>query len=253
MPLRTFDAAELVVLPYGLSARGCVTLATELVTAAKPYVEKLPAPVKQPLDEVEAKGAALSVEVGRFVPPELTVAAKKADRAVDTSFSICLRILQQRARLPDEYPAGTKARAMIGRLFPDRLAFVHHPYKIEWQETAGILAAIEDDKLEPELTELVGADVVAFMRKSHAGYGEALGVTGARVAPFEPAVREKMDELTQAIRVYVVRVSASVDAKDPATGARAKALLAPLAEWQSGPEGSGGGSGPPAGGATGPG
>jgi hypothetical protein len=253
MSQRTFEPIDLVSLPSGLSARALVTLVTELDTAARPHAAALSALVTSALGDARSKAGVLEVEIGRVVPPELNLPARKADRAVDTAFSICFHVLQQKARLPDTFPQGKRARVLLGRLFPERLAILRHAYKIEWQETGEVLRAIDQEKLEPDLAALVGAEVVANMRETHGAYGVALGITVVHT-PFEPAVRERMDAVAHALRVYVVRVSASVDASDPASAARAADLLRPLAEWESRreePNGSAG-SAPPAGG-TGPG
>jgi hypothetical protein len=69
---------------------------------------------------------------------------------------------------------------------------------------------------------------------AHKEYGEALGITSAKAAtPSGGNVAEPLTEAKEALRKYLLQVSAYADDTDPTTTELTEALLAPLAEWQS--------------------
>ena len=69
---------------------------------------------------------------------------------------------------------------------------------------------------------------------AHKEYGEALGITSAKAAtPTVSTVAEPLTEAKEALRKYLLQVSAHADDTDPTTTELTEALLAPIAEWQS--------------------
>lgn len=233
MAKRDYQPTELVALPLGLTAANAVTLATGLQTAAKSYKSALPKLVQGALKNLATCAEVLQGDIGpQPVQTEPPAALKQADQNEDTGFSVCKRVLEQRARIPNSAHAELAAR-LSATLFPKGLKFITLEYRQEWAEADAILKAITAQKLEADLVSIVGADVVAFMRESHANYGAALGITAEKAAPVTAAIRDHKNELMDAIRTYVVRVSGHMDADDPASVEMTEALLRPITAWQT--------------------
>ncbi len=83
------------------------------------------------------------------------------------------------------------------------------------------------------MKKLGALPALACLREVHVAYGKAIGATKA-AAPIEsPQLRDKREELADAVRTYVVRVVGMRNKKKPETIALADRLLQPLIQWQS--------------------
>lgn len=98
------------------------------------------------------------------------------------------------------------------------------------EQAPGLLDAVDANEivdavreLERELTE----------GSAHEAYGDALGITDAvEVEEQGIAVRDALDAVAEALRNYVLQVSATVRKKDAKSRALAQKLLAPIAEYE---------------------
>ncbi len=85
-------------------------------------------------------------------------------------------------------------------------------YKIEWSESDTRLLLIDQQKLGAQMEALGGKKILAALKAAHKEYGLAIGVT-ATSQEEAATVREKLDAFVEAVRAYVVQVSASVRPK----------------------------------------
>ena len=102
----------------------------------------------------------------------------------------------------------------------------------EWAEAQAKLARITADGYDTEITKLGGKAILDQLVAAHQAYGEALGITVEGQDP-NIKLREPLLAFNKYLRAYVVAVTAHTDPDDPASGALADALLAPLHKWQT--------------------
>lgn len=237
---RSFDAAELVVLPI-LDVSSAISLGGEVLTAAKSADDhhKLPKSIKKSLSALaeqhqslrtasaERLGAAQAVDGTRSV---------RADRRIDAAWSALSTWLTGWAKLPTTLPQQQQAQAILDDIFSTGLKFLTLSYKQEWAESDTRLLRISTEKHDATLTQLGGAAFLDELRAAHAEYGEALGITKTPETPDAGAnLRDRLKAFQQALRTYVVRVTAHVDDDDAASNELATLLLAPLARWETTP------------------
>lgn len=242
MAKRSYLPEDLVELPVR-DTNDTLVLTAQLLTAAqaedqapdgKGQTHPLPAPVASARDDIASERAALE-EVSVPEPPR-PAGVRAADKVEDNAVNALHGFLSAFLRLPEDHPQRGEAAAIFAVFFGDgSLEFITwRPIK-EWAEVEKRLKALDAAGLEPRLAALGGKVFLDHLRTAHVAYGRALGITEAPPAEMPANVRERLDALLRAVRIYVVRVGASRDDKHPATLTRAVALLRPLAEWDSPP------------------
>ncbi|AUX42875.1 hypothetical protein SOCE26_043120 [Sorangium cellulosum] len=270
---RTFTAVDLVQLPK-LDSSSAQALGTEVLTAARRVLGDRGAARKVPEGVLEAHedltvalGALTKAAATRLpsVPAEDTARARAADLAVDSIWSGLHDVLVGWSKIPGlpEAELATSARAT---LFPRGLKFTQLAYKLEWAESNTRILLLKDNGLEAQLKRLGAGKILERLYEAHKDYGAALGIT----SPVEGAevevtnLREALDELVEALRTYVVRVSGMISRRDPTKTEIAQQLLAPIENWRPaaargkpaeappGVAGQDGGTGEPGAGADGP-
>jgi hypothetical protein len=156
---------------------------------------------------------------------------RPADRAIDTSWAALHDRLEGYALLPTkEYPRASRAQELLDALFPEGLTFLRLPFAEEWAESERRIHRIENEGLAHDLDVLCGREFLAEVRRAHAAYGDAIGVTKPVPTDHdgERSLVEPLRQLTRAIGKYAVQVVATADSDDPATVTAARAALAPL-------------------------
>lgn len=231
-----FAPSDFVQLPR-LTAAGALGLGAQMLAAAaaeKPY----PKPLGKALTTLTAAHTALqSAVVGQFghgtgESPEDVPAIQELDRILDNCWGGLDDRLQGLLRLPAGTPGAAEAATLRKRLFPSGLAFLKLTYRIQWSESQTRLELIDREGLGASVDELAGKVFLPALRQAHENYGRALGMTEALKQPAgAPRVRGALDAFFGALRTYVVKVLATVEADVPATQSTADALLAPLAAW----------------------
>jgi hypothetical protein len=235
---RSFTAGSLVRLPR-LTAVSAARLMTELLSAAAAE-KKLPAAIAADRDELESARDALQAELSKRLAAdgEESPQIAAADRVEDNAFGALADWLAAIARLPAErHPEGAKARAALQAIFPSGLEFLKLRTRDEWQEAETRLKRIENEdldgvKIRAVIEGLGGKPFLAELAHAHKEYGEVLGITTPAAASDPPAVREAYEAALEALRGYVLVVSAHVKKSDPHSAARAARLLAPLTTWR---------------------
>lgn len=106
-------------------------------------------------------------------------ARRPADMAVDNAWAALEGRLASFARLPlEQYPKAKRAAELLDLLFHDGLTFLQLAYAEEWAESEQRLKMIDAQKLEADIDALAGPEFLAEVRRTHALYGKALGITG---------------------------------------------------------------------------
>jgi hypothetical protein len=214
-------------------AHGCVALGAELLRVGQ-AAGKLPPLVKKALDGVATTHAALVDAVGHWTattPPEQRGRAVAADRVMDASWRAMHAWLQAWASLPTELgqePAA-QAQAVLGDLFSEGLKFLQAPHRVEWSESAARIQRLAEMGRGTVIAQLGGERFLEAVRKAHAAYGDALGITADRPeTPAPVAVRGPRDDFRVAVKRYAAKVMGQVDEDDPVSVKLAETLLAPL-------------------------
>ena len=128
---------------------------------------------------------------------------------------------------PEDDARAARALALSQRIFPEGLAFTQAPSATQWAPADRILVEIDGSGLAGELEELIGPRPLAFVRRAHAAYGEALTITqpadGSKIY-----LRDPLRGVQLAIRQYVFALFAVYPPEDPKNAALLKAALAPI-------------------------
>ena len=233
---RSFAPNDIIALPR-LTAISTARLLFELLKAANDE-KKLPAIIAADRDELsrahEALGDALKSRIRDTIAQ--TPVVRAADHVEDNAFGALVDWLRAFARLPhDRHPEAILAQRVLDAVFPGGLTFLTISPADEWQEAETRLALIAEEHHDVTIKKLGGASFLAELTHAHVAYGEALGITKAKPVAQAQPVREPLDNAHEALRAYVLRVSAYVRKSEPETAALAGRLLAPLVTWRDRP------------------
>jgi hypothetical protein len=225
-----FDPTAYWTIPL-LDTASTITLGTKLLRAApKPLPRELQRPIKQVRATLLDLQTAFAAQAASASPG---ADKRKADAALDNAWSGLHKRLTAWTHLPaDAYPERAEATRLLDTLFADGLSFLSVSYEAEWAESDRRLRQIEGERLGSTLERLAGGPFVAEVRRAHAAYGDALGVTGApRPKPAPVDVATPFNELRAAIRTYVRKAVGLVDDDDGGQSAElVQRALAPLDE-----------------------
>lgn len=238
---RTFTAVDLVQLPK-LDAPSAQALGTEVLTAAKAVVgdkgaaRKMPEGVMEAHEDLTSALATLNKAAATrlpSLPTEDTARARTADVAVDAIWSGLYDVLGGWSKIPG-LPEADTAASLRATLFPRGLKFTQIAYKLEWAESNTRILLIKNDELEGQLKRLGAGRILERLYEAHEEYGAALGITSPVESPEVEVtnVRAALDELVEALRTYVVRVSGMISKRDPRKTEIAQQLLAPIENWR---------------------
>lgn len=140
-----------------------------------------------------------------------------------------------RSGTPEDDAAAKEASKIIARIFADKLTFTQMTYVRQWAHADRLLADIDaapeaddeaDEPLAATIDRLLGTSALAFVRRAHAAYGEALEITkAAKEAP--GGVREPKRRVEVAIVQYALTLFAvhPPNTSDETNALLAKALL----------------------------
>ena len=234
MQTRSYTALHLVRLPR-LDATGAQTLATSLLAAAEEH-PTLPEAVRETRNEVaEALKELIDAAVQRLPAPATDggPSTREVDARLDAAWRGTYNWLTGWARLPDE-PKAQIAAELRDRLFPDGLKFTFFSYPRQWAESNTRLSLIDEAELERSFDTLGGRAFLRALRDTHKAYGEVLGITKAQEEEARTTrIRDALDRLADALRAYVLQVSAMERKSDPNSSKVVEQLLRPLMTWES--------------------
>lgn len=234
---RSFTMSDLVQLPK-LDAASAVTLVHRLLTLAAQH-KKLPAGVDKACKRLRERHGELEAALCERLaaPAGDSRRAQLADQAEDLALSALYDFLTAYSKLPESEPGSAVADRLLATLYPDGLKFTQLTYQKQWAETSARLQRIAADALHRDLKQLGGEVFLKNLQQAHKEYGAALGVTSPKASPASATapVRDPLQNLQEALRQYVLQVSALADPERPATEEMATELLAPMSEWQSRP------------------
>jgi hypothetical protein len=213
-----------------LSCATGTTLANQLLSAVP---KDAPPGVRQGADLVAARLRPLMqnmVDRSQEMSKARSEAAA-ADKAIDAIWSALRSNLESLARLPSkQYPRAARAAKACAAIFPHGLGFVKLPYREEWAHSDVLLTLMDANGISAELDEIVGPEFSGELRRAHQRYGEALGIIKALEQPEAANMRLLLQDLAEAIRLYAMRVIATVELDRPESFAAAHHALAPIAE-----------------------
>lgn len=218
-----------------LDAASAVTLLHRLLTVAA-TLKKLPPRIEQ----VRKLQAAALTNLQAALKARLSGGSsdnqrsKQADRAIDLAFSALYDFLTAFGKLPEGTPQRDTALQLLSVLFADGLKFTMLNFVKEWAEATARLQRISEDKLDTPIKALGGEMCLENLAAAYKEYGGALSITSAKTpAPASSTVAEPLSEAKDALRKYLLQVTAHIDDADPTATELAATLLGPLTKWQS--------------------
>jgi hypothetical protein len=222
-----FEAALYETVPQ-TNVPGTLAVVRGVITAGK----EVPHPsAKKALRRVRATGENLR-ELYQAAPPAKSESlTKAADAAMDEIWSaVGVRVATYSAVGGAD---GAEAARVHGVLFPNGMAFLNFKYAEQWAESEAILGRIASEKLEGALDKFVGAPFLEVLRKRHAAYGEALGITKPKAPePDAASLVEPLRQARAALSTYA-RVIVAAVANDELDEKVATVALAPIAALRS--------------------
>ena len=234
--MSSYSAADVIQLPR-LQASGAMALGGQLIAAAKPHKKILSKSIAKALTAFDTQYISLTDAIRDQVLPSAGTAADtvQLDRNVDGCWSGLNDFFTAFTKLPG-VPQSAEAASLQAAIFPDGLKFILLPYELEWAQSDIRIQRIEKNKLDTRIEALGGGIFLESLKKAHAAYGKALGMT-APLAPgaTAPSIREPLDAFAAALRTYIVKVMGHIEDDEPETKALADKLLQPLAAWDIGP------------------
>lgn len=234
---RSYAPSDIVALPR-LGVSDGIALGAAMSTRAH-AVAPLPPLVAHSFTRLEDAHDELRVAAQVRVVGVESGVAREADRVLDSTWSATNQWCLGWCRLPplprhfENIQAATTLRDL---LFADGVKFTMLKYRVQWVESQTRLDIIEDEELAPLFDQLGGASILAGLQEAHDAYGKALGITAVSEddAPTS-SLREVLFAFLDALRRYVIQVSAHADQDDVEAQNLADTLLAPLRAWQSTP------------------
>jgi hypothetical protein len=227
-------ALDLVQLPL-MDLPDAMRLGARLVAIGKQRT--LPGLIARAHDRLEAASDEMShVFVSHL--QQLPVSSqlwRERDRALDSSWAAIYYLLVAWSSLPGDRREATQARQLSQKLFPEGLKFTQLPYRLEWTESQRRVEMMQRESLDAEIVALGGESFVAALLVAHEEYGVVLGMSPVQ-SPDRAEVKTLRDPfwtLANAIRSYVLKVSAHAEEDDPASQNLAETLLQPIVEWSS--------------------
>lgn len=235
--IRHYAAHQIVSLP-SVDAKEAMAFGTAVLAVAHEVMRGGGAPdlIAEAIRKMEGASTALGASLDGRLPPTEPVSAlglREADHGEDAAWGGLYRFLQPIAHLPERFPQQAIAARILGIVFPDGLRFVTLPSPKEWTEAESRRQRMTKDGLDAQIEKLGGGPFIAWLKSAHAAYGVALGITEEKAAdPQQPTMRSRRDELLDAVRSYVLKVSAFADSDDTALRALSERLLRPIVEWE---------------------
>ncbi len=224
MMAQEIDPQNYTQLPR-LDVATATALTTSLISAMPP---KMPSHVKAVAKVMVAAKDELLAS-WRNEPTPTVSDRRPADLAVDRAWAACHSRMKSFASLPaDIYPEAGRAAELVRQIFPEGLTFLKLPYNQEWAESEKRLQMIDAKKLGAEIDEIAGKRFLAEVRRTHAIYGDVLGITKRSAEAQAPIRAEGLRKLRRAMSRYVFSVLAHAD--DEQTTDAARAALRPIDE-----------------------
>jgi hypothetical protein len=227
-------ALDLVQLPL-MDVPGAMRLGSCLVAAGKQ--RSLPGLIARAHDRLETASEEMS-QVFMAHLQEMPVSSqiwRERDRALDSAWAAIYYLLVAWSSLPGDRREAAQARELSQKLFPEGLKFTLLPYRLEWAESQRRVEMMQRDGQGAQIVALGGESFLSALLTAHEQYGQVLGMSPV-VTPDRAEVKTLRDPfwtLVNAIRSYVLKVSAHVSEDDPASQGLAETLLLPIVEWSA--------------------
>ena len=174
--------------------------------------------------EAAVHAQAVMVERLRTAPETL----RPLDARLDAGFMALREVLEGKARLVGT-EIGERAARLLLQVLPEGTAFVQLTLAEEWVVAKSHLDRIARDRLEQEIAEVAGPELLPFITEAHVALGEGLGLGETPlVASDTDALRKANQRLSKAIAAYGRAMVGQVDEDDPESVAAFKRAMYPL-------------------------
>jgi len=227
-----FDASLYTRSPK-LDVAGAVALSIKLLAAVP---KNAPVPVKKAAKALRQKVLTLQSVWKARDRVEKRVDPRPLDVLADHAMAHLVGRIEDYAGLPQElYPLASRAAALLATLFPTGLTFLKQNYPSQWAETQKRLERIDEEGLADDIDKIAGPEFLSEVRRVHALYGDAIGVTrNNKIGPL-PNLSTPLREVSAAITLYSMQL-ATIRLDDEATPdmrQAAREALRPLDEHRA--------------------
>jgi hypothetical protein len=126
-----------------------------------------------------------------------------------------------------------RAREVHRLLFGGGLRFLLRRFREAWAESSARLQIIDEQGFAPTIEAVGGGLLLGPLRRTHARYGELLGITEPSADKPRPDIKRKLAAFADALREYVAKIGAVPSPSVPGSTELAAMLLHPLVTWVS--------------------
>ena len=231
MSERNYNLTDVVTLPR-MDITMTVALAESLNAAASAEEQNaaLAPPIAESRSDMNGScDLAKQAIAASGLKPGLSLGA--IDTHTDLVFKAHRLILQGWALLSEHLPQGKEAEKLLAQLYSDGLKATQMIGKKQWVTLQSRVEAVKAAGLDQALNQLGSGPVWTLFLDAQDQYGKLIGAT--EIQEEAPEIAASRNALQDAIRYYILQVSASVHPKKPETLKRADALRKPLTDWKS--------------------
>jgi hypothetical protein len=218
-----FSTAPVITVANGIALAGALVAARP--ASADAGVKKAAKHLKTVADAAQGDLVRRNSELGA-VPDE---DSRKLDNEADHCWGGFRMRGQATAMLrPDLYPQAARAAALDAKLFAQGTEFLKSDYASQSSGMATVLHTIEQEGLEAEVKEIIGADFLAAVRDVQPRYEAMVRERLRRDKAAGQNFFETIRALQAAIVNYAGKVIGSIEHDDPATVETARLALLPI-------------------------
>jgi len=234
--MKTFEPRDLIRLP-NLGSASAIALGGQLLAALKAE-KRLPSLIGKRARRLRRTYDAFARAARDRVGTDATVEDRRDEvRLQENAAWTALHLwVTGWSKIAHEAAADQRREAakVESVLFGGTQGFVRQRYELAWADADQRLKLLVERELEEAIRSLGGELFLESVRRAHQASADVLGMTKPKPHALKPhaPVKELLDELRDAMREYVMQVSAHALADEDAK-LLASRLLAPLAEWEA--------------------
>lgn len=165
---------------------------------------------------------------------ELAVDPRPIDHLADHAWRNLHDRLVAYAAMPEElYPEAAQASELVTMLFPEGLSFLTLDYGSQWAESEKRLQRVISESLTAEIDRLAGPPFLAEVRRCHAMYGEAIGISKPRERRAPVPLSEPLRAMAQALIALCAQLIALYYEGDAEQQSEVRIALRPIDEFRA--------------------
>lgn len=164
----------------------------------------------------------------------LAVDPRPVDHMADHAWRNLHDRLVAYAAMPTEhYPEAAQAGELVAALFPEGLSFLTLDYSSQWAESEKRLQRVAAEGLAADIERLAGPAFLAEVRRCHAMYGDAIGISKPRERRAPVPLSEPLRAMAQALIALCAQLIALYYEGDAQQQSEVRIALRPIDDFRA--------------------